>query len=198
MLRKVLSITMAAILSLSAFCGCGEEESSTENFYGQIMKEVDGKEIYLIYDGRYLADEEMDAVVDYYCSIQDCDTERFCSTQPEVYISYLEEKQSADMSSFVSGEHDSIASALGEGFDFTQIEVTDYGTAKEDNGINDIKELLDGIYTELGKEPVFSETVKDTKYINFDISATGADGDTYNLTDEMLYIFNCEDGIYIF
>lgn len=91
-----------------------------------------------------------------------------------------------------------VEDGVGGDFDFTQIEVTDCGTSREDSGINDIKELLDGIYEDAGMEKSFSDTVNDAKYIVFNLSAESKDGETFNLSDEMKYIFTCEDGTYIF
>lgn len=47
-------------------------------------------------------------------------------------------------------------------------------------------------------EKSFSDTVNDAKYIVFNLSAESKDGETFNLSDEMKYIFTCEDGTYIF
>lgn len=90
-----------------------------------------------------------------------------------------------------------VEDGVGGDFDFTQIEVTDCGTSREDSGINDIKELLDGIYEDAGMEKSFSDTVNDAKYIVFNLSAESKDGETFNLSDEMKYIFTCEDGTHI-
>ena len=48
------------------------------------------------------------------------------------------------------------------------------------------------------REKSFSDTVNDAKYIVFNLSAESKDGETFNLSDEMKYIFTCEDGTYIF
>lgn len=199
MFRKILSIAVCAVFTGAMLCGCGDEkESSQDYYYGQALKEVDGKDIYLIYDGRFIEDQEMETLVNYYVSIQSKDNELFESTQPEAYIDFLESKQAVDIEKYVEDEYSQLETDLGEGFDFSQIEVTGCGDSKDDSGINDIKDLLDGIYKDAGKEKSFSDTIKSAKYVTFDLTATGGDGDDYNLTDEMKYIFNCEDGIYIF
>lgn len=199
MFKKILSIAVCAVFTGAMFCGCGDKEESSQDFYyGQTLKEVDGKEIYLIYDGRFVEDEEMDALVNYYVSIQNKDYDLFRTVQPEAYLEFLEDKQSMDIPGYVDDEYSQMETDLGAGFDFSQIEVTDCGDSKDDNGINDIKDLLDGIYKDAGKEKSFSDTIKSAKYITYDLTAAGGDGDDYNLTDETKYIFTCEDGIYIF
>ena len=199
LIKKFFSLLTCAVLSASLFCGCGDESgSSNEYYYGQALKEVDGKDIYLIYDGRYVTDDEMDVLTNYYSSIQRKDYELFKTTQPGPYVDFLEKKQSKEVSSYVDDFYKEVEDGVGGDFDFTQIEVTDCGTSREDSGINDIKELLDGIYEDAGMEKSFSDTVNDAKYIVFNLSAESKDGETFNLSDEMKYIFTCEDGTYIF
>lgn len=199
LLKKILSLVLCAAFAGSILCGCGDEkESSQDYYYGQALKEVDGKGIYMIYDGRFVEDEEMDVILNYYSSIQNKDYELFKSTQPEAYIDFLEEKQSLDISGYVDDEFDQLEADLGSGFAFEQIEVTACGDSRDDSGINDIKDLLDGIYEDAGKEKSFSDTIKSAKYIIFDLTAIGGDGSDYTLSDEMKYIFTCDDGIYIF
>lgn len=140
----------------------------------------------------------MDVLTNYYSSIQRKDYELFKTTQPGPYVDFLEKKQSKEVSSYVDDFYKEVEDGVGGDFDFTQIEVTDCGTSREDSGINDIKELLDGIYEDAGMEKSFSDTVNDAKYIVFNLSAESKDGETFNLSDEMKYIFTCEDGTYIF
>ncbi len=198
-IKKIFSIIACAVFTSALLCGCGKkEESSVEYYYGQAIKEVNGKAIYLSYDGRFISDEEMDAVVNYYDSIQRKDYDLFAITQDEEYLNFLDEKQGFDVESYVGEEYAVLEEDLGANFDFAEMEVVDCGDSQSDSGINDIKELLDGIYAESGKDKSFSDTVKEAKYIVFDLSATGGDGETYSLKDEMKYIFTCDDGIYIF
>lgn len=199
MFKKFFAIVLCSVLTTGLLGGCGEEkESSQEDYYGQALKEVNGKEIYMIYDGRYVEDEEMDVLAKYYDSIQKKDYEAFKTTQSEEYLKFLEEKQTTDISSYVDETYTEFETDLGTGFDFSQIEVVDCGDSTIDNGINDIKDLLDGIYEDNGEEKSFSDTVKDAKYVKFDVTATGSNEVNYTLSDEIRYIFNCEDGIYIF
>ncbi len=199
MFKKVISVLASAVVATSFMCGCSKtEESSFEMYYGQAMKEVDSEEIYLIYDGRYITDDEMSTVADYYDAIQKKDTKLFESTQNKEYLNFLEAKQGTGISNYLTSEYQAAENELGEGFDYTQIEVIDCGDATDDNGINDIKDLLDGIYEEAGCKKSFSETVKDEKYIIFDVTAKTSTGEEYTLPEELRYIFTCEDGIYIF
>lgn len=199
LIKKIFSLLSCAVFSAILFCGCADESSSSnKDYYGQALKEVDGKEIYLIYDGRYVTDDEMNAITDYYSAIQNKDYELFKTTQPVPYIDFLEDKQSKEITSYVDDFYKEVEDGVGDEFDFSQLEVTDCGSSREDTGINDIKELLDGIYEDSGMEKSFSDTVEDAKYIVFNLSAESQSGETFNLTDEMKYIFTCEDGIYIF
>lgn len=198
MIKKILSAVICAVFAAAMLTGCGKEEESSKLIYGQTIKEVDGNDIYLIYDGNFVSDDEMSVLSNYYVSLKNKNNDLFRTTMPEEYIKFLEEKNSYDIDQFIESEYSSIESELGEGFDFTQIEVLDCGNSIADNRIKEIEEMLDGIYSDAGLEKSFSDTIKDAKYLNYDITALTDGGEVYKLTKQIKYIFNCEDGIYIF
>lgn len=198
MIKKILSAVICAVFAVAMLTGCGKEEESSKLIYGQTIKEVGGNDIYLIYDGNFVSDDEMSVLSNYYISLKNKDNDLFRTTMPEEYIKFLEEKNSYDIDQFIESEYSSIESELGEGFDFTQIEVLDCGNSSADNRIEEIEEMLDGIYSDAGLEKSFSDTIKDAKYLNYDITALTDGGEVYKLTEQIKYIFNCEDGIYIF
>lgn len=199
MIKKIFSVLLCAVFIPAVISGCSSEESSSEEMtYGEAVKEVDRDDIYLIYDGRFIEDEEMETLVNYYLSIQNKDLELFKSTQPKTYIDFLDEQENFELEDFIGTECQEIETELGSGYNFSQIEVSDCGDSSSDNGINDIKELLDGIYSDAGMEKSFSDTVKSAKYLVYDIKAMDTEGSEYDLTNQMKYIFTCDDGIYIF
>lgn len=199
MFRKIVSLSLCAVMTCCLFSSCGETQSqSSESYYGQAVKEVNRKDIYLIYDGNFVSDEEMDVLANYYTSIQKKDTELFCSTQPEFYTEYLEENQSGGIDDYITSEYEYLEKSIGKNFDFSQIEVTDCGNSENDRSFEEIRELLDGICTENGIDKKFSESIKDEKYVVFDLSALSPEGEEYALKQVKKYIFSCDDGIYIF
>lgn len=94
-MRKVTALIIAAVFSTLLFCGCSNEENSSVAYedlpYGSTMRQIVDGNIELLYDGRFITDEEMNAVSDYYYSIQTSDETLFESTLPELYIKYIEE-----------------------------------------------------------------------------------------------------------
>ena len=70
-LKKTAAVFLCTLTALISVTGCSsKEESSEEIYYGQAYKEVNAKDIYRIYDGRFITDEEADAVAKYFYSVQ--------------------------------------------------------------------------------------------------------------------------------
>lgn len=199
MIKKILIAAICSVLAATMLTGCEKkEEEVSEEYYGQALKEVDGNDIYLIYDGRFVSDDEMSVLSNYYVSIKNKDKDLFRTTIPDEYIKFLEEKNSYDIDQYIESEYEYIASELGEGFDFSQIEVSNCVSGSAEIKIEEIKEMLNGIYSDAGIEKSFSDTVKDAKRVSFDITMLNKDGEEYSMKGQTKYIFNCEDGIYIF
>lgn len=200
-LKKVIYAVACALLISSGLCGCEDKSSddtSSEIYYGEAVKEVNRGDIYLIYDGRFVSDDEMDVLADYYISIQNKDHDKFSSTQPEEYINFLVNETNMNVEEILDREYNNNSNWLGEGeFKFTQIEVTDCGDSSKDKGISDIMDTVDGVYKDMGKDTKFSDTVKESKYVTYDIYAVCDEGE-YVKPSQTKYIFSCEDGIYIF
>ncbi len=199
-LRKIIVFAVCAVSAVS-LAGCGEkEQSSEETYYGQAYKEVDADDIYRIYDGRYVTDEEADAAASYLYAIQNKDSELFKSTQPDFYIDYLEKNEENYVENYLEEEYNGEAESLGGDFEYTQIEITDCGESGTDHSLDDITEMMDGICEEEGIEKPFSETIKDKKYIEYTLTAVlkESDGAEYSSQGEIMYIITCEDGIYVF
>lgn len=202
MIKKIIYALVCTVLISSILCGCEDksnDDTSTEIYYGEAVKEVNRGDIYLIYDGRFVSDDEMDVLADYYISIQNKDYDKFSSTQPEEYINFLLKETSMNIEEILDREYNNNSNWLseGKGFKFSQIEVIDCGDSSKDTGISDIMDTVDGVYKDMGKDRKFSDTVKESKYVTYDVYATCDDGEYVNPA-QTKYIFNCEDGIYIF
>ena len=76
------------------------------------------------------------------------------------------------------------------------IDITDSGTEETESGIREVIEMMDSIYEEQGEKKKFSETLKSSKYIRFDISVKV--GSSYMDKDNQeFYLFTTDNGIYI-
>ncbi len=191
-LKKTAAVFLCTLTALISVTGCSsKEESSEEIYYGQAYKEVNAKDIYRIYDGRFITDEEADAVAKYFYSVQTQDYELFASTQPAPYLEFLNKQKEGYTQDYLSTFYD---------FEYTQLKITDCGNKDDDHSLSDISEMLDGIYQDAGEDKLFSETVKDQKYIKCTLTAIKKGDETsaeFTNADQILYVFTCENGIYI-
>ncbi|MGN1480896.1 hypothetical protein [Porcipelethomonas sp.] len=202
-MKKFLSLMIAMVFSAVLFCGCSEEEDISnmkeeDMPYGSTMRQTSSHDIDMLFDRRFFTDEEMNKLADYYYSVQTKDTELFESTQPKYYIDYLKENSGQEVSDFINEVSEDTVAALGESYKFISIEATNCGGRNADTNIDDIITMLNGIYEENGAEKSFEETLTDVKFALLDLTAS-PDGESneYSYTDKIIYIFDCEDGIYI-
>jgi hypothetical protein len=202
-MRKVTALIITAVFSAMLLCGCSNESSNSSTAYedlpyGSTMRQLLDGNIDILFDGRFITDDEMKTVSNYYYSIETSDEALFKSTLPELYIKYLEEKSGEDISGYMNDSASQMKSSIGENFKYESIEATDCGDKSADSGITDIIDMLNGIYKEYNAPKSFEDTIKDAKYLKLNLTATsGEDSSEFTFEDQIIYIFNCEDGIYI-
>lgn len=199
-MKKLLTFALSAVLSLGTLCACGNEGEDVpmeELEYGATMRQLNDTDIDICYDGRFFTDEEMRVVADYYYAIQTKDKELFLSTQSDLYIKYIEKNVGNTADDYINNIYTTTAAAIGEGFEYTYIEAVAYGDKTDDLEIDEIISLMDSIYEENGKDTTFKETVTSSKYAVLDFMAE-SNGEGYTYTDQVVYIFTCTDGVYIF
>lgn len=201
-MKKFAVLLFSILFTATLFCGCDKEESQTVNYedldYGTTMRQIIDGNIDMYFDSRFFTDEEMNAVSDYFYAIQTEDVDLFLKTQPEHYINYLMEESGMEASDFLEDYSSDVIENLGEGFEYTYIEATNCETDEIETGIDEIKELLNGIYEDQNNDKTFEETIKSAKYVTLELTAKSQNDDnTYVFPDKTLYVFTCEDGIYI-
>ena len=94
--RRILVCATAAALLCTGFAGCSDSNSSDSESgvniamedleYGATMRDDDSRAVPLEYDKRFLEDGELDALANYYASIQNEDVELFQSCTVEKYM----------------------------------------------------------------------------------------------------------------
>ena len=87
-MKKIIALIFTMIFSAVLLCGCNEDEKGNsvayeDLEYGSTMRQILNGNIDLYFDGRFLTDEEMNAVSDYYYAVETDDLELFKTTQPE-------------------------------------------------------------------------------------------------------------------
>jgi hypothetical protein len=98
---------------------------------------------------------------------------------------------------FVEDIYNTTVANIGGDYTYTYIEAVGCGDKSDDLSINEIIELMNSIYEESGRDTTFEDTIKESKYAVFDIMAD-VNGTSYTYNDQVIYIFNCTDGIYIY
>lgn len=204
-MKKFLLVFMCAVLSLSIFSACSQKEDNGKDIpmedleYGATLSQLVDTEIEICYDKRFFSEEEMRAVSSYYYAIQTKDKDLFMTTQSEPYVKYVEMAANSDLKveDFIENMYNDAAASLGDGFEYVYIETVDYGDRTEDLEIDEIISLMDEIYEENGKDTTFKETVESAKYAVLNFTAEN-NGSQFTLSDQVVYIFDCIDGIYIY
>lgn len=200
-MKKIAALIFTVIFSAVILCGCNDDEKEKsvayEDFeYGTTVRQILNGNIDLYFDGRFLTDEEMNAVSDYFYAIETGDLELFKSVQPEYYAEALEKHNGSSLENYLNDAKNDIVKATGENFKFVSIEATDCGDSSADEGIADIIDMLNDMYKEYKAETTFEETVKDSKFILANMTVTVGETE-YTYSDKLVYIFNCGDDIYI-
>ena len=169
-LRRILTCAAAAALLCTSLAGCsGDSSSSSESGinvnmedleYGATMRDDTSRAVPLEYDKRFLEDGELDALANYYGSIQNEDVELFQSCTVSEYMESLYKNAYGDLlddSAYVSQQKKSYEDQMGGAFTFSQIMVN--GCLKQDEtGSN--AEYLTGMLDELNGESCKTLTVQ--------------------------------------
>ena len=204
-IKKILALSLCTILlgtSVTTLSGCGKKNekenasSAVEKAYGLHMKENKVNEITMLYDSEFVTDDEAEAICKYYSSLEKKDAQTFASLMPDAYIDFITKQNGQTATTMMKNIYNELEDTLGSEFKFDYIDITDSGTEETESGIREVIEMMDSIYEEQGEKKKFSETLKSSKYIRFDISVKV--GSSYMDKDNQeFYLFTTDNGIYI-
>ena len=204
-MKRFIALMLSITALLGALSGCGEsrgnlmgdiDSMAEEDMpYGSTMRELKDTPITICYDRRYLNDEAMKKVADYFHAVQTDDEKLFRSVSEENYLKYVEEQSGQSTIDYLKGVKANEEAAIGTSFKYNYIEVTDCKKKGEDTKINEIIKLMDQIYTDGGKE-AFSGTVRNAYALEVAVTSD-ANGSSYT-NQSNVYVFECESGTYIF
>lgn len=199
-MKKIIVLMFTVIFSTVLLCGCNEKEDESVAYedlqYGATLRQILDRNIEMCFDGRFLTDEEMNKVSDYFYAIQTNDIDLFKTTQPEYYLEYLEKNSGINNETYLEEAGREVKDSVGDSFEYTWIEVTNCGDSSLDSSITDIIDMMNTIYEENNITPSFEESVQDAKFITADLTVD-SNGDEYTYSDKLLYIFNCGENIYV-
>lgn len=206
-LRRILTCAAAAALLCTSLAGCsGDSSSSSESGinvnmedleYGATMRDDTSRAVPLEYDKRFLEDGELDALANYYGSIQNEDVELFQSCTVSEYMKSLYKNAYGDLlddSAYVSQQKKSYEDQMGGAFTFSQIMVN--GCLKQDEtGSN--AEYLTGMLDELnGDSNYCAEHMESCKTLTVQPVITNGTDTTY--CDEVtVFIIELDNKYYV-
>lgn len=198
--KKALCLSMAiAMLSLTA---CKEEKKGSVRLeYGKNMvSETESNLPFSIeFDNHFLTNEEADAIVNYYYSIQKQDEELAKQSSYPAYLDYLAETYEFDsVKDFLKSNYDTMGNVLGtDNYEFKNIKITSCVTEQDKDVysyFDEIDELLDS------SAEGTSSKIEKRKLVEADITCT-ADGKDISLTEkaqeQQLYIYTIDGKPYV-
>ena len=207
-MKRFLALILSVTAVLGVLTGCGESKSKgnmmgdIENMaeedlpYGATMRELKDGKITICFDGRFLEDETMKKVVDYFYAVQTEDLDLFKSVSCQDYLDYVEINSGVNTIDYLKDIKANEETAVGSKFEYKYLEVTECKTKNEDTQISEIIKLMDQIYKDNSKEDTFEKTVKEAYALKVDVTSD-ANGSSFS-NEANVYVFDCEDGIYVF
>ncbi len=207
-MKKILAFLLASAALLGALSGCGNSKGegntmgTIENMaeedlpYGSTMKELKDSKLPVCFDKRYISDDVMIKVADYFYAVQTNDEKLFRSASNVDYLEYVEKNTGQSVTDYLKDIKANEETAIGSSFSYKYLEVTDCKKKGEDTQIDEIVKLMDQICKDGGKADTFDSTIKEAYALTVDITSD-ANGSNYN-NEVNVYVFDCSDGIYVF
>ena len=205
-MKKLLAILLSCTAFLCVLSGCGESKGNLmgdiENMaeedmpYGSTMRELKDGSLTICFDGRFLEDEMMKKVSDYFYAVQTEDLDLFKSVSSQDYLDYVEINSGINTIDYLKQIKANEETAIGSKFNYTYLEVTECKKKGEDSQIDEIIKLMDQIYKDNNKSDTFEKSIKEAYALIVDVTSD-ANGSSFN-NEVNVYVFDCEDGIYVF
>ena len=151
---RIFACVLTVLLSLSVgFTGCAnskQEINMTEDElpYGATMRsDKNSFSVPVTYDRRFVSEEQIAVVADYFAAIQNQDQELYLASALPIYTDYQIHKVYSyqDVGELVQGLHEGIAGQTGEDFEFNMILVNSFSQDTTFGGLEAILDLLDHV-----------------------------------------------------
>ena len=200
---------LCTVLTAASLAGCkSTEEDGTikqkDLPYGATITIKNNFAIKIQYDERFLSQELVARVVEYYQSIQDRDAEKYAGVLFPMYHDYLLNTVSGGQSNnqeYVNNEYDNFKKTLGKAFDFSYLEISNAGRGKQYKDSAALLNSLDDIAKESGKSAVSDKIddiyeLKMTCYLTEDQSGVRTETGC-SLEDLSLFALHCDGKWYL-
>lgn len=211
-MKKIIASILACTALMGAFSGCGDDSSSVSGDliggsvedmdeadmpYGSTMKEVKSGKIPVCFDRRFIDDDIMMMVSDYFYAVQTEDEALFKSVSNPDYLSFVENNSGQSTADYLKGIKANEENNVGGDFKYTYLEVSNLKSKDEDTQIGEIIRLMDQTYADNKKSDTFTSTIENAYALTINVTSE-ANGSSYTNPDVKVYVFKCKDGTYIF
>ena len=201
--KKLTALCLCAVCSCAFLTGCGTNAKRNQNIaeedlpFGATMRE--DKTSYAIpiaYDRRFINEEQVAAIANYYSAIQNQDADLYQASTFDYYLDYQKDKVYAVSSpeELVQKLHASIAQNAGEDFQFHMVTFTGVATNQEAGDLHEICTMLGSLYT---GETSFSDSLTGAWdfTVEWNINYEN-DSKFLNVADQHIFLFQTADGYF--
>lgn len=192
----------ACVLSVFLLTGCAgsqQEISMTEDElpYGATMRENSTSfAVPMAYDRRFVNEEQVAVVADYFAAIQNQDTELYLASALPLYTEYQIQKVYSyqDTGELVTALHQGIAGQTGEDFQFSMISVSEFVQDTSFGGLEAMLDLLDHV-SDSGQK--FSEQIQGAWALELEWNVLYHEQSSSGVVDsQWVYLFQIDDQYY--
>lgn len=199
-MKLIFKIT-ALIMTVMLFTGCSQKQETNiteeELPYGATMREnKTGFAVPMTYDRRFLEEEQVTAVANYFASIQNLDVDLYLENALPVYTEYqINEVYSyQETSELVTSLHQGIANQTGEDFKFQMILINEFSQDKSFGGLEAMLDLLDNI---TDSDTKFSEQIQGAWALELELNFIYDKQANFGSVDsQWVYLFQLDDKYY--
>lgn len=192
----------ACVLSVFLLTGCAgsqQEVTMTEDElpYGATMRENSTSfAVPMAYDRRFVSEEQVAVVADYFAAIQNQDAELYLASALPLYTEYqIDEVYSyQDAGELVTALHQGIAGQTGEDFQFNMILINEFMQDTSFGGLEAMLDLLDHISD---SDQKFSEQLQGAWALELEWNLLYDNQSNSGIVDsQWVYLFQIDDQYY--
>ncbi|MDE5792605.1 MAG: hypothetical protein K2H66_03670 [Oscillospiraceae bacterium] len=197
LILKITAFAMAAML----FTGCSQKQdvnmTEDELPYGSTMRENKTSfSVPMTYDRRFVEEEQVIAVANYFASIQNQDVDLYLENALPVYTEYQVNQVYSyqDTSQLVDNLHQGIVNQTGEDFEFQMILINEFAQDRNFGGLEAMLDLLDNISD---SDIKFSEQIQGAWALELELNFLYNKKASFGTVDsQWVYLFKLDDKYY--
>ena len=196
--KKCAALLLAGLMATAALTACSDSEKQQSSGQDVAMEDLEygatmrlEKTKYAVpmqYDYRFLNDDVVTAIANYYASIEQQDTALFLTTQLPLYHDYelneVYQKEFTD-ASLLETSHKTVADTLGKDYKYSLIDIQGFEKNRVVTTSADILTLLDSLSEDAGEGKI-SERTKDIYQLTVSVYLAEAGTDTVGETADVI------------